>query len=110
MSMNGRVALPLIFYQPTDLLPLSNKRNWLVEVFKLFDTRALTRIDALELLSVICLCTSGTLEGKINNIAFIFSFTYPGVLTREELHLLLDVLVRGVTKIALRNSDTFYPR
>jgi len=110
ISLNGKLPLPIVFHNPLDLLSLSNKRNTVFEVFKLFDTRANSRIDTLELLSVISISTSGTLEARLGNAFFIFGFNEKDRLTKEEFHYFLDCLFRGVAKVALREDDTYYPR
>ena len=68
------------------------------------------RIDLLELLCAISLTTSGTMEGKLMNAFLIFGFKDSGTVSVDEFHIFLDCLVRAIYKIALRNSDTFYPR
>lgn len=110
ISLNGKLPLPIVFHNPLDLLSLTNKRNTVFEVFKLFDTRANSRIDTLELLAVISISTSGTLEARLANAFFIFGFNEKDRLTKEEFHYFLDCLFRGVAKVALREDDTYYPR
>lgn len=110
ISLNGKLPLPVVFHNPLDLLVLSNKRNTVYEVFKLFDTRANNRIDVLELLAVISISTGGTLEARLANSFFIFGFTEHDKLTKEEFHYFLDCLFRGVAKVTLREDDTYYPR
>jgi hypothetical protein len=110
MTKQGRICLPLVFYTASELSAISNKRGCLDEVFKLFDTRALSRVDAMEMLSVFCLITSGSLDEKLNNAFFIFGYTDPMCLTKDEFIFFLDSLVRGISKVCLTTSDTFYPR
>jgi hypothetical protein len=110
ITKNARIPLPLIVYEPSQLSFLSNKQNCLEEIFKLFDTRGLNRIDLLEVLASIALTTSGTLEGKLMNAFLIFGFKDSGTLNIEEAYIFIDSLIRGICKVALRNMDTFYPR
>mmetsp|Transcript_10644 Transcript_10644/g.20613 ORF Transcript_10644/g.20613 Transcript_10644/m.20613 type:complete len:249 (+) Transcript_10644:4963-5709(+) len=110
MTKQGRICLPLVFYNSTELAVISNKRSCLEEVFKLFDTRALSRVDAMEMLSVFCLITSGSLDEKLNNAFFIFGYTDPMCLTKDEFIYFLDSLARGICKVCLTTNDTFYPR
>jgi hypothetical protein len=90
ITKNARIPLPLIVYEPSQLSFLSNKQQCLQEIFKLFDTRGLNRIDLLELLAAIALTTTGTLEGKLMNAFLIFGFKDSGTLNIEEAHIFLD--------------------
>lgn len=110
MTKQGRICLPLVFFSSSELAVISNKRGCLEEVFKLFDTRALSRVDAMEILSVFCLITSGSLDEKLNNAFFIFGYTDPMCLAKDECIFFLDSLIRGICKVCLTTTDTFYPR
>lgn len=110
MTKNGRVPLPMVFFTPTELAGLSNKRMCAEEVFKLFDTRGLGRIDVMELFAAIAVTTSGTLDLKVQNLVAIFGFRDQTTLSRDESHFMLDCLFRGIAKVTLRTTDTFYPR
>ena len=110
MTKNGRIPLPMVFFTPAELSGLSNKRTCAEEVFKLFDTRGLSRIDVMELFAAIAAITSGTLDLKVQNLVAIFGFRDQTTMSRDESHFMMDCLFRGIAKVTLRSSDTFYPR
>lgn len=106
----GTVHPPLVFHYPAELSVISTKRGILGEVFKLFDTRALSRIDSFEILYALSLACTGALESKIENCFSLVGIREDCTVSKEEFHFFIDNLVRGVCKIALLKTDTFYPR
>lgn len=110
LTLNGKIAVPCVFNHFNELAVFSNKQNTLQEIFKLFDTRAFSRIDAMELISAIAMICSGPLDKKIENCFFAFGLSEDLTVTKDEMHLFLDSLFRGNAKVALVNTDTFYPR
>lgn len=108
LTYNGRLEVACSLWSFSDLSPISNKTNTLKEVFKLFDTRALSRVDTLELVFALSLVCSGPLDKKIDNC--FFALVLENGVTKEQLHFFLDTLFRGISKIALVHSDTFYPK
>ena len=110
LTMKNSTSVPLFFQKPEELSVFSNKQYSLIETFKLFDTRHLGRIDALELLLVISMITSGTLVKKLETCFGLVSVNDEGKVTKEGFCLFLDSYIRGLTKVVLKKTDTFYPR
>lgn len=110
LTMKNSTSIPLFFQKPEELTVFSNKQYSLIETFKLFDTRHLSRIDSLELLFIISMITSGTLVKKLETCFNIISINDEGKVTKEGFGLFLDSYVRGLSKTILKKTDTFYPR
>jgi hypothetical protein len=110
ITMKNTTTVPLFYQKPEEMICFSNKIGTLNEVFKLFDTRGLSRIETLELVVVVAFTCSGNLLKKLETIFNVFSVSDEGKITKDGFACFLDVYVRGLCKCLLRNSDTFYPK
>lgn len=61
------MPIKLWFDSPEEMIVLSNKRNALVEIFKMMDTSKLGRIDTMELFAVILISIEGKFEILLNS-------------------------------------------
>ena len=93
-----------------DLTFISTKTPILVEVFNLFDSRGLTRIDLFEVLVVLALSTQSDLDDKLQILFETFSFeNNEPALTYEQFCLFFDCFFRAIFKVVLKEGETFYP-
>ncbi|KAL4438280.1 hypothetical protein ABPG74_009703 [Tetrahymena malaccensis] len=93
-------------YQSMDII--STKRASLKEVFKILDTRNISRIDSCELFSVMTFIAKGDYETTITNISLVFGFKNPQCLTKDEFFFFLDSFFRGISKILLLKNKKDY--
>ena len=110
LTLKNTASVPMFFQKPEEMICFSNKLNTLSEVFKLFDTRGLGRIDTYELISMIIISCSGSQQRKIEILFNVFSISDEGIISKDGFCFLLDVFIRGLSKSLLRSSDSFYPR
>lgn len=110
LTMKNSTTVPLFFQKPEELSAFSNKQYALNEVFKLFDTQHLGRIDSFELLIAVCMITTGSLQKKLETSFNIISISDEGKLSKDGFCFFLDSYIRGISKSILKKTDTFYPR
>ena len=79
-------------------------------MFKLFDTRGLSRIDGMEVLCCMAMASSGSLVRKLELCFYAFGMNEQAVLGKSEFCFFLDSYCRGIGKVVLRKIDTFYPK
>lgn len=110
VSLMSNISMPLFYLSPDELGIYSNKAFALTEVFKLFDTRGLSRIDGMELVCCMVMVSSGEFLKKLEACFYVFSMNEEAKLNRSQFCFFLDSYFRGLGKIILIESDTFYPR
>jgi len=88
-----------------EFFKLSNKREFLIELFAWLDFRGLGRINTLELFAVIIISAKGTGETMINNIMLYFGFQSRQEFYRDELHFFFDCLFRGLCNLVITRGN-----
>lgn len=110
LTLKFTICAPLVIQKPEELAVFSNKINTLHEVFKLFDTRGLSRIDGMELICCFAIISSGTLQKKLETCFCSFSLNEDPRISKEAFCFFLDTYIRGLSKVLLVTTDTFYPK
>lgn len=105
MTKKGNIPIKLWFDSPEEMRIMSNKAENLVDLFKVLDIFNFSRIDTLELFSVILISLEGKIEVILNNIMGIFGFSDPNLFMLEEFHFFLDCLFRGLMKLLISKKD-----
>jgi hypothetical protein len=62
MTKKGTAPIKLWFDSAEEMQLLSNKRNALIDIYKILDTSGIGRIDTMELFAVILLSIEGKFE------------------------------------------------
>jgi len=62
MTKKGSAPIKLWFDSSEEMMILSNKRNALIDIFKLLDCNNMGRIDTLELFAVVLISIDGKFE------------------------------------------------
>lgn len=101
MTRRGISPVKLWFDSPEEMSILSNKRQVIQDIFKLFDTKVIGRIDSLELFGPILLSVQGKWETILSNAMVIFGFGNEREFSRDEFHFFLDCLFRGLFKLLI---------
>ena len=110
LTIQSQTSIPLFYQKHEELSVFSNKSSVSQEVFKLFDTRGHTRIDGMELVCSLAMCSSGPLKKKIEACVFAFTMSEKSLFTKDQFFYFLDCYFRALGKIILLETDTFYPR
>jgi Ca2+-binding EF-hand superfamily protein len=96
MTLKSSTCVPLFYLKHEELRIFSNKNNTLQEVFKLFDTRGLSRIDGMELVCSMAMISSGPLISKIEACFYAFSVNEENKFDRNQFCFFMDCLCRGL--------------
>ena len=80
---------------------ISKNKKVLKELFKIFDTRNLSRVDASEVYCAFLLVSKGSYEIFLKTIIDIFGFEFQGRITKDEFFFFLDCLFRAIPKIVI---------
>lgn len=100
--MKNTIPMPMAFITPQQMIMISNKQEQVVKIFTHLDFRHFERIDTFELVAMICLSINGSYDSLLKSIIFMFGFRdieKQASITREEFHLFLDSLFRGIINL-----------
>eukprot|EP01017_Pseudomicrothorax_dubius_P028407 TRINITY_DN3368_c0_g1_i1.p1 TRINITY_DN3368_c0_g1~~TRINITY_DN3368_c0_g1_i1.p1 ORF type:complete len:160 (-),score=10.75 TRINITY_DN3368_c0_g1_i1:413-892(-) len=106
LTKKSTCPLPLWYDDPKNMEIISIKRDPVQQVFKLFDTRGIGRIDGYELFSVIVIMAEGDFSIKLADICEIFGGESASSLNKDEFFYFLDSLFRGLPKCLLRKDES----
>ena len=84
--------------------PISKKIATRREIFELFDTKDIQRIDTMDLIAIIQLASLSKPEATLTYMMKIFGFVNK-IFSRDEFHFYLDSLFAGIINTAIVSNE-----
>ena len=94
LTKNGKSPIQLWFSSTEEMEPIS-KKPATKDIFVLFDTKNLGRIDTMDLISILQLSSASKLDISLDSMMKIYGFVQR-VFTKDEFHFYLDSLLSGI--------------